>query len=355
MMQSVRQGLLLALAIGAATPLFAQSSGTRLPDYLDDRSSAESLVRSLYNAISRKEYARAWDYFGEVKPSRDFGSFVHGYEGTTSVAVETGPASEEGAAGSIYYQVPVAIRATNTDGSTTTFAGCYTARLTQPANQEPPFRPMHLEKGALQPAEGELAEVLPASCGEGPAGPPRDTVRETVEAAFKATYGSTCQTLAPEAEPGAADPQITELTYRDAAQEASEADRKARLFRFDCVYGAYNSNEVYYLANDIDGVRQLQFAEPELEIHYEGNDPEGKLEGINVIGYQTTDMLVNSAYDAETHTIRSLNKWRGVGDASSAGTYLFRSGTFTLTKYEVDASYDGEINPEAVLDYDTAP
>lgn len=323
--------------------------------YLDDRTSAETLVQSLYNAIARKEYARAWDYFGDPKPSPDFASFMQGYAKTDRVTVETGEASEEGAAGSIFYQVPVAISAIDTDGNTTTFAGCYTARLAQPANQEPPFRPLQLEKGALKPASGELSEILPASCGDGPAPERRDNGRLAIEAAFKATYGSNCQTLAPEAEPGAADPQIHDLTFRYPSQAEDEPDRKARLFRFSCGYGAYNTTEAYYLEDDTGEFRQLQFAEPELDIRYEGNNSDGKLEGVEVIGYRTSDLLVNSEYDPQTHTLQSFAKWRGVGDASSNGLWLFRGGTFSLTKYDVDASYDGEINPETVLDHDTTP
>ncbi|MGO4843166.1 DUF1176 domain-containing protein, partial [Rhizobiaceae sp. 2RAB30] len=53
--------------------------------------------------------------------------------------------------------------------------------------------------------------------------------------------------------------------------------------------------------------------------------------------------------------LMSHAKWRGVGDASSTGTYIFREGTFTLVKYDVDASYDGEINPETVLDFNSGP
>lgn len=341
---------ILAVATALAAPAQAQQSA-----YLDDRSSAERLVQSLYNAIGRKEYARAWDYFGDEKPSKDFASFVAGYVTTEAVSVETGPAAEEGAAGSIFYRVPVAISATATDGSQKTFAGCYEARLTQPANQEPPFRPLQLQKGELKPAEGELTAVLPASCGDGPPPPPRDKLREAIQAAFKASYGATCQTLQPTAETGAADPEIHELAYRDEWQAESEPDRKVRLFRFLCGYGAYNSNEVYYLTDDLDGFRQLQFAEPDLDIRYENNDSDGKLESVTVIGYRTADMLVNSAFDPQTGTLQSFAKWRGVGDASSAGTWLFRRGTFALTKYDVDASYDGEVNPETVLDHDTGP
>ena len=66
-------------------------------------------------------------------------------------------------------------------------------------------------------------------------------------------------------------------------------------------------------------------------------------------------MLANSSYDEATMSITSNAKWRGVGDASSAGTWIFRDGEFTLVRYDVDASYDGEINPETVLDFQTAP
>jgi hypothetical protein len=66
-------------------------------------------------------------------------------------------------------------------------------------------------------------------------------------------------------------------------------------------------------------------------------------------------MLTNSSYDEATKSIMSNAKWRGVGDASSAGTWIFRDGEFALVRYDVDASYDGEINPEPVFDVETAP
>lgn len=321
-------------------------------DYLDDRSTADALVRSLYNAVSRKEYARAWDYFGDQKPAKDYTAFVAGYAKTDRVDVETGAVSEDGAAGSLFYQVPVAIRAVGADGSESVFAGCYTARLVQPANQEPPFRPLRLEKGALKPADGDLSSAVPASCGDGPAPEPRDKAGEDIRKAFRAAYASICQTLASDAEEGAADPEITEITYKD---DAADEDRKVRLFKFGCITGAYNTGEVYYLANDYGEFRQLQFAEPQLDIRYENNDSEGKLLSVTVIGFRTADSIANSFYDDKTMTIQSFSKWRGVGDASSNGTYAFKAGDFMLTKYDVDASYDGEINPQTVVDYDSAP
>jgi hypothetical protein len=61
--------------------------------------------------------------------------------------------------------------------------------------------------------------------------------------------------------------------------------------------------------------------------------------------------LVNSDFDPDTATLSSYSKWRGIGDASSSGTWVFDDGRFVLARYEVDASYDGEVNPETIVDY----
>lgn len=334
------------------------SSGAALAEerpYLDDRSDAAALVHSLYNAINRREFARAWDYFGDTKPARDFDAFAKGYENTERVDVETGSVSDEGAAGSVFYQVPVAIRAVARDGTESVFAGCYTARLADPSIQGVPFMPLHLEKGALKPAGDDLVDAVPASCGDGPPPAQRDAVREQAQKAFAATYGAICQTLASDAEPGAADPEIHEISYHYSYDSESDPERKARLFKFPCSQGAYNTGEVYYLADDTGAFRQLQFAAPELDIRYEGDNSEGRVESITIIGYRTDDQLVNSEYDPATRALTSFSKWRGIGDASSAGTYIFRDGTFTLVKYDVDASYDEKVDPETVLDFHTGP
>lgn len=146
---------LLALPAAAAEP----------PAYRDDRSDPASLVASYYNAISRQEYARAWSYFGDTPPVADFATFATGYAGTLSVDLLTGPVVSEGAAGSIYSTVPVAIAA-ETAAGVQVFAGCYRLRQIQPAIQDPPFRPIFIETAKLHPAKGDLAAALPAACGD---------------------------------------------------------------------------------------------------------------------------------------------------------------------------------------------
>lgn len=146
------------LALLAATPAAAEP-----PAYRDDRSDPSALVASYYNAISRQEYARAWSYFGDTPPVADYASFATGYADTTAVELLTGPATSEGAAGSVYSTLPVAIAATTAEG-TRVFAGCYVTRQMQPAIQEPPFRPIYIESTSLRPADPPLAEALPRSC-----------------------------------------------------------------------------------------------------------------------------------------------------------------------------------------------
>ena len=155
----LRRALLLVLA---GVPALAQEP----PSYLDDRSDGAALVHSYYNAIARQEYARAWGYFGDAKPVKDFATFAAGYAGTATIELRTGPVEPEGAAGSIYQSVPVALAATGADGKAAVFAGCYVTRLLQPANQEPPFAPLHIERATLHTAPGPLEAALPKDCGD---------------------------------------------------------------------------------------------------------------------------------------------------------------------------------------------
>ena len=339
----------LSLAPTGQTALAADD--TPEAPYVDDRSSADAVIRSLYSAINRHEFARAWGYFGETKPAKDFDSFVKGYDGTDKVEVETGSVSDEGAAGSIFYNVPVAIRATDKTGGEKVFAGCYTLRQVNAQIQAaPPFDPIHIEKGALKPSTADFEAALPSSCGDGPPPPKKDAALEQAKKAFLATYGAQCDKnlLANE-------PDTFSIKYKDKDAAASDPERETRLFHFSCSAAAYNESSIYYMSDDVSGVRQLQFTEPEMDIRYVNNDSEGKVESMHIIGFQTTGWATNSDYDQDAHTITTFNKWRGVGDASSSGTYLFRNGDFSLVQYDVDASYDGEENPQTVVDYNTAP
>lgn len=158
-MSFIRTRIFCAILLLPALPVFAQD-----PTYLDDRSDPAAIVRSFYNAVTRKEYARAWSYYGEKKPVADYAAFLAGFGDTEGVTLATGPVTSEGAAGSLHGTVPIAIEATHADGSIHVFAGCVTTRQIQPAIQEPPFQPLFIDRAALHPATASLNDALPATC-----------------------------------------------------------------------------------------------------------------------------------------------------------------------------------------------
>lgn len=133
------------LLAGLAAPALAQD----MPVYRDDRSSPQMLVESLYNAIGRHEYLRAWSYFdeGAVSP---FDAFAAGYADTASVRVRAGEGTFEGAAGTLYALIPAVVEATSSEGRVSVFDGCYETRQVQPAAQgQPPFQPIRITGARL--------------------------------------------------------------------------------------------------------------------------------------------------------------------------------------------------------------
>ncbi len=135
------------------------------PAYRDDRSTPEAVVESLYNAIERQEYLRAWSYFRE-EATRPFETFAAGYADTRHVRLKLGTAASEGAAGSTYYRLSAVIEAETASG-TRVYAGCYELRLVQPAAQgQPPFQPMGIS-GARLAAVDESFDAATGRCDTG--------------------------------------------------------------------------------------------------------------------------------------------------------------------------------------------
>lgn len=346
------QRFALALLMTTATaPAIAQNPDQ--PAYLDDRSTPGALVRSLYNAINRQEYARAWSYFAEP-PAASVDAYAQGYADTGHVDAIAGTPHEEGAAGSIYFDVPVAIRARSLDGSEAVFAGCYTLRMSNPANLGDEFSALRIERGSLAATEAELEDALPRKCGDGPELPPYDAALEKAKAMYAAAAPESCS-LSPFPGEKEEEPQSYTLAFNYQYDDADSPTREARLFRFFCFHGAYNEAHVYYFADDEGAVSLLNFARPELDIRYAGDDIDSAVETITITGFGASAELINSEYDPQTRTLNALSLWRGIGDAFSEGRWAFREGKFQLVHYAVDASYDGEQNPETLIDYETGP
>lgn len=141
-----------------------QAESQTPPEYLDNRSTPETLIKSYYNAINRQEYARAYSYYVPDSPPQPFPQFQAGYENTTSVTVQFGKVEGEGAAGSAYWSQPVAIKSEAKDGAVTVYYGCYRLKLANPAIQGVPFVPLSLIDGTLQKSEKSMAESVPEGC-----------------------------------------------------------------------------------------------------------------------------------------------------------------------------------------------
>ncbi len=150
----MKAALLLLLL---ATPAAAQP----LPDYSDNRTTAADVIQSLYNAVNRHEYLRAWSYYRDGA-APNFPTFAAGYANTFSVEVQLGKITQDGTAGATHYAVPVALRARDSADHITVFEGCYTLIQVDPSIQQtPPFRPIQIDGGRLQ----KTAKSFPKAMG----------------------------------------------------------------------------------------------------------------------------------------------------------------------------------------------
>ncbi len=138
--------------------------------YIDDRSSAVSVLASLFNAVNRKEYLRAYAYWepqGQISGT-SFSAFEAGYATTESVELQVGEVTMGAAAGNLYYAVPVSVSARSGSSQVERYVGCYELHLSQPAVQGvPPFQGMGIRKGVLKlaPSGQDASALLADACG----------------------------------------------------------------------------------------------------------------------------------------------------------------------------------------------
>ena len=160
-------------AQSAVTQPSASPSSAPEAAYLDDRSSAEQVIRSYYDAINRRQYLRAYAYWEPSTTLPSYDVFAKGFDGTTAAQVELGTVGGSPGAGQLYWSVPAAVFSTTTSG-TQSFVGCYTVHLARPEIQAaPPFKPMAIQTGQLQSVASAAAarSALPTACGSANATP----------------------------------------------------------------------------------------------------------------------------------------------------------------------------------------
>ena len=136
------------------------------------------------------------------------------------------------------------------------------------------------------------------------------------------------------------------LSWKPDWAGANDPDSRATLYQLFCMAGAYNVVQAYVIKPEDGEMSLVTFAQPAYKIDYaEGDETWTALKNPpRVTGYSTTATLVNSGYDAETRLISSFAKWRGLGDAWSAGTWAFTGGEFVLQRYEIDPTYEANLD-----------
>ena len=146
----------------------APESGAQF--YIDSRSGALETLQSLFNAINRKEFARAYGYWETSASLAPFNSFQQGYANTQSVQWSFGAVSSDAGAGQFYYSVPVTLRAQAT-GGLQTFVGCYVLHLSNPGIQgAPPYQALGIHSASItQVANNADTNTLMAQACQNPA------------------------------------------------------------------------------------------------------------------------------------------------------------------------------------------
>jgi len=111
---------------------------------------AMQVVRNYYAAVSRRDYRTAYAIW---HGKQDYRHFRHGYAATKSARVTfLAPRDPEGAAGSIYLELPVRVDAVLRSGVRQRFVGSYTLRrVNDVPGSTAAQRRWHIESAHLKP------------------------------------------------------------------------------------------------------------------------------------------------------------------------------------------------------------
>ncbi len=154
---------------GAERPVTPQPAATGIgPDvYIDNRTAATDVLRSLFNAVNRKEYVRAFAYWRT--PPAGLEAFQQGYADTALVEIETGAEQGDSGAGRAGYRVPVALHARTIAGAEQHYGGCYVVSFPQPGFQsQVPFQTLAIDRGqvSVYATAAQATAALATACAQ---------------------------------------------------------------------------------------------------------------------------------------------------------------------------------------------
>jgi heat shock protein HslJ len=127
------------------------------PEDLDDQLAT---LASYYSANNARDYSSAFGFWDS--PPSSFEQFARGFADTDNVRLLVDPATKvEGAAGSVYADIPAIIVATTRGGSERVFAGCYVMRRSNVQD-----RGWQIYRGDISPvpSSSRLSRILSQGC-----------------------------------------------------------------------------------------------------------------------------------------------------------------------------------------------
>lgn len=126
----------------------------------DDRSDPVGTLAAYYSAINARDYRSAFGFW-DSQPS-SYEQFARGFNDTDQVRLLVEPSTRvEGAAGSVYAQIPAIIVSTMRNGSERVFAGCYVMRRSNVQD-----RGWQIYRADVSPVSGNirLSRILSQGC-----------------------------------------------------------------------------------------------------------------------------------------------------------------------------------------------
>ena len=127
----------------------------------NDRNDPIATLASYYDAINARDYHRAYRLW--ESPPQSFELFARGFADTDRVRLLVEPSPVvEGAAGSVYADIPAIIISTSRGGTERVFAGCYTMRRSNVQD-----RGWLIYRGEISqvPWNTRISQILTKRCG----------------------------------------------------------------------------------------------------------------------------------------------------------------------------------------------
>lgn len=169
---------------------------------------------------------------------------------------------------------------------------------------------------------------------------------ESILAASKAAFSDACWLLAEQDDESSAPTELPVAYDVTVPSEYGDAPETYVIWEVLCDRAAYNELFIYWVEDKYFGATPLSFPVPVYKAQKERpDDTESPVKSIALTGWTSMMKLVNPVFDPATRSFSHYSKYRGFGDAFDAGTWVFNGNGTELVFFEVDASYDGEINP----------